>query len=774
MADFAHEQTDKEIAKLDKRIHAVYSEASKDIQKKLDDFNARYKVKEQIHLQDVKDGKWTQQDFDAWKQGQVFQGKQWEAKRDQIAHTLTNSNQIAVNMINGQTSGIFGMNATYMNYTLEHNTGVNFGFGIYNEQAVARLIKDNPQVLPKWKINEPKDYIWNKKQVNNAVTQGIIQGESLDQISKRISKGLVMKNENLSKTFAQTAMTEAQNAGRLESLREAEKLGIDIYKQWMATLDSHTRDSHADVDGESVPVNSKFSNGLMYPAEAGGDPKEVYNCRCTMVGDLKKFPAKYKRYNNEKGKPIQYMTYKDWLKAKSYGSAGHKASQGGKGKPIDYSKYGGEKTYEVLKKYDNVDAMIDDATNEEWKYINSLISSKNLDSAQLDALIQEAHNEGKPKPKMTAEEKAAKKAEADLKKAQDNLAKIQQEIANKGADKTFSGIWYNQDVTYADWESKKDSIASKKDYYEQQIEKYKNAGDLAMVTKMQDKLNELKEFEKNGAEYSKLYKQLNDAKQEVMNLTPKPTFKGGDYTQERKDKALWAQSPRDADKALRSKSGEVWRGATKIEKDAAYEYTLSYSKFNEPLRGWEYGQSNYHTGAGFKGVGNTDLNAGHANNGEYLNALTSIISKSTYDKDVWLQRGCRFGGMDKFFGCSEDLLKNGTQAELEMALLGTTPTELGFMSCGSSKGSGFHMDMTLNIFAPSGTQMLYVEPFSGFGNGDKRSWDGIREQQHFGNELETLLQQGTQFRVTKVERSSRGLFFDLEIISQDNVQLWKK
>ena len=30
MADFAHEQTDKEIAKLDKRIHAVYSEASKD------------------------------------------------------------------------------------------------------------------------------------------------------------------------------------------------------------------------------------------------------------------------------------------------------------------------------------------------------------------------------------------------------------------------------------------------------------------------------------------------------------------------------------------------------------------------------------------------------------------------------------------------------------------------------------------------------------------------------------------------------------------------
>jgi hypothetical protein len=99
-------------------------------------------------------------------------------------------------------------------------------------------------------------------------------------------------------------------------MRNAKDLGIDLQKEWMATLDSHTRDSHADVDGERVDVNSKFSNGLMYPGEAGGAPAEVYNCRCTMVSDIKKYPDKYKRYDNIDGKPIDNMSYKEWAKAK--------------------------------------------------------------------------------------------------------------------------------------------------------------------------------------------------------------------------------------------------------------------------------------------------------------------------------------------------------------------------------------------------------------------------------------------------------------------------
>lgn len=319
MADYAHEYTDHEIAKLNKQIQNIYKEAEKDIQKKMDDFNAKHKIKEQKYQQKVNSGQMSQEEFDRWKKGQVFQGQQWQAKKEQILDTMHHSNEIATNMINGETQNVFMVNANYMSYDMEHGAGINFGFGIYDSNTVAKLIKDDPQLLPKWKIDKPKDYKWSQKKLNNAITQGIIQGESLDKIAKRLSNKLASTNENKMKTFARTAMTGAQNSGRQMQLENAKKMGIDLMKEWMATLDSHTRDSHADVDGEQVEVDKKFSNGLMYPGEPGGAPAEVYNCRCSMVSELKKYPSVYNRYNNETGERIKNMSYRDWEKAKKSG-----------------------------------------------------------------------------------------------------------------------------------------------------------------------------------------------------------------------------------------------------------------------------------------------------------------------------------------------------------------------------------------------------------------------------------------------------------------------
>ncbi len=129
--------------------------------------------------------------------------------------------------------------------------------------------------------------------------------------------------------------------------------------------------------------------------------------------------------------------------------------------------------------------------------------------------------------------------------------------------------------------------------------------------------------------------------------------------------------------------------------------------------------------------------------------------------------------MDKFFQCSHDLVRNGSQKELEQELLGSTPTEYAFASMGSAKGKGFSTHpIIMNIYAPSGTKMMYVEPFSHYG-GHMYSWDGKQKQSHFGDEFETLLQQGTQFRVTKIERKGTGtIYFDMEVINQDNQQRW--
>ena len=256
--------------------------------------------------------------------------------------------------------------------------------------------------------------------------------------------------------------------------------------------------------------------------------------------------------------------------------------------------------------------------------------------------------------------------------------------------------------------------------------------------------------------------QLTPAMQQAMG-----PFDADAYSQARKDAAVWAKSPKEADKHLRQRTGEVWQNATKEEKDAICDYTSSYHKFNEPLRGEEYGTNQY------KGVGNTDLDAGRAHNGPHLNAMTDIIGKCTYDEDVWLQRGVGYRGMDNFFGIDMRTLQSGSQRVLEDQLLGKEITEYGFMSCGSSKGKGFSGNILLNVYCPKGTKMMYVEPFSSFGNGDGRRWDGKSGQNSFGSELETILQQGTKFKITKIERTRGQLYFDLEVIDQSTQQRWK-
>lgn len=57
--------------------------------------------------------------------------------------------------------------------------------------------------------------------------------------------------------------------------------GADVLKQWDATLDGRTRDSHRHVDGEIRELDEKFSNGLMFPGDPNGSAAEVVNCRCT-------------------------------------------------------------------------------------------------------------------------------------------------------------------------------------------------------------------------------------------------------------------------------------------------------------------------------------------------------------------------------------------------------------------------------------------------------------------------------------------------------------
>lgn len=323
MADPASKFTDEELKKVEKQLKSVYSQAYLDILQKQNEFNRKYEEKSKKYLKKVANGEMTQAQYSDWLKGQVFQGDQWQAKKEQMINVIYNSNKTATNILNGKTKSVFAFNATYANYNLEHGAGVNFGFGIYDTNTVINLVKNNPKLLPEWKIDQAKDYRWSQKKLNKQVSLGIIEGESLDKIATRLCNNLCTTNFNKMRTFARTSMTGAQNEGRLFSYENAKELNIKVKKQWMCTLDDHTRITHQQLDGQIQETDKPFEvDGLkiMYPGDPNAEPALVFNCRCTMVADIEDYPATYDRYDNIDGRPIKQMTYEEWLDAKSKGS----------------------------------------------------------------------------------------------------------------------------------------------------------------------------------------------------------------------------------------------------------------------------------------------------------------------------------------------------------------------------------------------------------------------------------------------------------------------
>ena len=88
---------------------------------------------------------------------------------------------------------------------------------------------------------------------------------------------------------ARTAVTAAENAGRMDSYHAAEKMGIKLRKRWLSTLDGRTRHAHAILDGQTVDVDKPFKvdgREIRFPGDPQAAPYLVYNCRCSLVADV--------------------------------------------------------------------------------------------------------------------------------------------------------------------------------------------------------------------------------------------------------------------------------------------------------------------------------------------------------------------------------------------------------------------------------------------------------------------------------------------------------
>ena len=304
-----------------KRVHGVYQQASKRLQKKLGEFTKRFAGQDAEKRKLLEEKKITLVEYNSWRDRQIFRQKQWQDKLDQATRIMNDANSEAAEIVRKGKLNVFAENYNFEAYKIEKASGIST-FNLYNEKSAARLIRKKPKLLPEWKINEKKDYKWNRKKVNNTITQGIIQGKDIREITKDLTANLCAQNENKMRTFARTAMTGAQNAGRLAQMEDAEDMGIKVKKRWVAVLDNRTRDAHGDLDGQEVDVNEPFRvmvDGqwmeIDFPGDPSADPCMVYNCRCSMIEVYEGIDRKSVRRDMDNNL-VENMTYNEWKKMK--------------------------------------------------------------------------------------------------------------------------------------------------------------------------------------------------------------------------------------------------------------------------------------------------------------------------------------------------------------------------------------------------------------------------------------------------------------------------
>lgn len=302
-----------DLTELEKELKKVYKQAADEMQAKANRYFQKFVEQDEKMRQAVFDGEMSDEDYKAWRQRKMLTGKRYNAMIDGLTKDMTNANKIAASIINGHTPEAYAYGMNFATYQIEKGIGMSTAFALYDRMTVERLFRDDPDIIPwKAKVNIPKDLQWNRQHITGAITQSILQGESIPNTAKRLRTVAQMNNRQAIRT-ARTAMTSCENGGRVDSYKRASGMGIKLKKQWLATMDSRVRDSHAWLDGMSIPINDTFPNGCEYPADPSGAPEEVWNCRCSMIADIEGIDQG--AIDDKTLRPsemLEKMTYEEW------------------------------------------------------------------------------------------------------------------------------------------------------------------------------------------------------------------------------------------------------------------------------------------------------------------------------------------------------------------------------------------------------------------------------------------------------------------------------
>jgi SPP1 gp7 family putative phage head morphogenesis protein len=125
-----------------------------------------------------------------------------------------------------------------------------------------------------------------REALRKTLGEGIAQGEGVYELTKRVKR--LYLDEIIPHRAEVIARTEVIAASNFGSRAAAKATGLTLTKEWLATKDNRTRDSHRAANGQKRPLDEPYTVGgarLMFPGDTslGAPGSETIQCRCAEV-----------------------------------------------------------------------------------------------------------------------------------------------------------------------------------------------------------------------------------------------------------------------------------------------------------------------------------------------------------------------------------------------------------------------------------------------------------------------------------------------------------
>lgn len=261
-----------------RRLQAVYNQALKDITQKANALQEEiYKIQDKYNsIEDEQE----RETLKSMERSKVYQKQYQDALKAQVNSILDKMHRKEFKTVNKYLNDCYDKAFTGNMYVL-HGEGIPLIVPI-DQEKVVRAVQVNSKISKGLYSRLGEDVDLLKRKITAQISRGVATGMSYSQMAQQLA-GYTKTGYNNAVRITRTEGHRIQQKSTMDACYAARERGADVVKQWDATMDANTRESHQMVDGEIRKLDEKFSNGLMYPGDPSGNAAEVINCRCILL-----------------------------------------------------------------------------------------------------------------------------------------------------------------------------------------------------------------------------------------------------------------------------------------------------------------------------------------------------------------------------------------------------------------------------------------------------------------------------------------------------------